>query len=51
VEIGTKLLDDNLNAISSSVNAFTAEIFGKCAAPSRQNFELPLILQLIRVGY
>jgi hypothetical protein len=29
VEIATKLLDDNLNAISTSVKAFTAEIFGK----------------------
>jgi hypothetical protein len=29
VEIATKLLDDNLNAISLSVKAFTSEIFGK----------------------
>jgi hypothetical protein len=33
VEIATKLLDDNLNVVSSSVKAFTAEIFGKFTIP------------------
>jgi hypothetical protein len=39
VEIATKLLDDNLNAISSSVKAFTAEIFGKSPAALRNLYQ------------